>query len=133
MKKLTIYYCGWGERWPLATLAENGKSLLFEYTEEATQNAETTGRRLRGFSGASDALARPCGRFLPGWMGLVAHGPCLPQRGAQVCIALDRLAFIGERAMGALSYEPAEAEYPIRKVRQQEVAAAVAANLARLG
>lgn len=37
MKKLTVFYVGWGERWPLATLADNGKTILFEYTAEAMQ------------------------------------------------------------------------------------------------
>lgn len=35
MKKLTVYYCGWGEDWPLGTLADDGRSLLFEYSREA--------------------------------------------------------------------------------------------------
>ena len=37
MKKLTVFYVGWGERWPLATLADNCKAILFEYTAEAMQ------------------------------------------------------------------------------------------------
>lgn len=30
MKKIAIFYEGWGERWHLATLADNGRQLLFE-------------------------------------------------------------------------------------------------------
>lgn len=37
MKKLAVFYVGWGERWPLATLADNCKAILFEYTAEAMQ------------------------------------------------------------------------------------------------
>ncbi|MCE2858457.1 MAG: hypothetical protein LW731_01215 [Oxalobacteraceae bacterium] len=37
MKKLTVFYVGWDERWPLATLADNCKAILFEYTAEAMQ------------------------------------------------------------------------------------------------
>lgn len=34
MKKLRVFYEGWGERWPLATLADDGQHLLFEYSAE---------------------------------------------------------------------------------------------------
>ena len=37
MKKLRVFYEGWGERWPLATLADDGRHLLFEYSAEALQ------------------------------------------------------------------------------------------------
>ena len=29
MKKLRVFYEGWGERWPLATLADDGRHLLW--------------------------------------------------------------------------------------------------------
>ena len=35
MKKLDVYYYGWGQRWPLGTLAEVDSDLLFEYSVEA--------------------------------------------------------------------------------------------------
>ncbi len=35
MKLLTVHYCGWGEDWPLGRLADDGQSLLFEYSSEA--------------------------------------------------------------------------------------------------
>lgn len=35
MKLLTVHYCGWGEDWPLGRLADDGQSLLFEYSPEA--------------------------------------------------------------------------------------------------
>ena len=37
MKKLRVFYEGWGERWPLATLADDGQHLLFEYSAQALQ------------------------------------------------------------------------------------------------
>ena len=37
MKKLQVFYEGWGERWPMATLADDGEYLLFEYSAEALQ------------------------------------------------------------------------------------------------
>ncbi|MGN6082176.1 HipA N-terminal domain-containing protein [Trinickia sp.] len=35
MKTLTIVYAGWGERFPLARLADDGRDLLFQYTPDA--------------------------------------------------------------------------------------------------
>lgn len=35
MKKLVVWYMGWGERWPLGTLADDREVLLFEYSPEA--------------------------------------------------------------------------------------------------
>lgn len=41
MKQLIVHYCGWGENWPLGRLADDGHTLLFEYTPEALiQNLE---------------------------------------------------------------------------------------------
>lgn len=35
MKKLNVIYAGWGERFALGVLADNGRDILFEYTPEA--------------------------------------------------------------------------------------------------
>lgn len=35
MKLLTVIYRGWGEHWPLGTLADNGHDILFKYSPEA--------------------------------------------------------------------------------------------------
>ena len=35
MKKVLVRYEGWGENWPLGTLADDGRRLLFEYYEIA--------------------------------------------------------------------------------------------------
>jgi len=35
MKILSVHYCGWGEDWHLGTLADDGQSLLFEYSSVA--------------------------------------------------------------------------------------------------
>ena len=35
MKQRTVHYCGWGEDWPLGRLADDGQTLLFEYSPEA--------------------------------------------------------------------------------------------------
>ncbi len=35
MKSVQVRYQGWGENWPLGTLADNGQQLLFEYSPQA--------------------------------------------------------------------------------------------------
>lgn len=47
MKKTAVFYEGWGERWPLGTLADDGQRLLFEYSAEALrQGLELSPRHL---------------------------------------------------------------------------------------
>lgn len=35
MQKIQIQFCGWGQSWPLGTVASNGSQVLFEYSPEA--------------------------------------------------------------------------------------------------
>ena len=35
MRQVNVVYCGWGEQWPLGRLADDGRTLLFEYAPEA--------------------------------------------------------------------------------------------------
>ena len=37
MKQLQVTYNGWGERWPLGTLADIGKAIVFEYAPQAVE------------------------------------------------------------------------------------------------
>lgn len=115
-------FCGWGERWLLGSLADNGTDLLFEYAPEALRRGiEFSPRCLKLHPGAFGNFP-PSLQRLP---GLVADA--LPDgwgvqltdrlfrkqgRAPSRMSPLDRLAFIGERAMGALSFEPAE-EIPL--------------------
>lgn len=118
MNKLNVMYNGWGERWPLGVLAEFGHRSLFEYSPEALrQGLELSPFRL--------ALRQPAYEgsepFLDGLPGLIADA--LPDGWGRLLMdrrfrkagrdpatvpVLERLAFIGERALGALSFEPAE-------------------------
>ena len=36
---LNVIYAGWGERWHLGTLADDGRQVLFEYSAEARTKA----------------------------------------------------------------------------------------------
>jgi len=121
MKQLNVIYAGWGERWPLGTLADAGRPgqpLLFEYSEEARrQGLELSPLRLPleqpgAFAGEPCFLGLPglIADALPDGWGMLLMDRAFARGGrrpGQVS-PLDRLAFIGERAMGALAFEPAD-------------------------
>ncbi|MFH0935177.1 MAG: type II toxin-antitoxin system HipA family toxin [Pseudomonadota bacterium] len=134
MKKLTVFYCGWGERWPLATLADNGKTLLFEYTEEALrQQLELSPRMLKlrvaaygDFPEQQMRLPGLVADSLPDGWGLLLMDRAFRRAGLKSVSPLDRLAFIGDHAMGALSYEPANPDdLPDEDVKLLDVARSV--------
>ncbi|HEU4772931.1 MAG TPA: type II toxin-antitoxin system HipA family toxin [Lysobacter sp.] len=117
MKKLTVIYAGWGERYVLGHLGDDGSELLFEYSPAALQRGlelsplklplspHSHGRfpeyqlRLPGL--IADALP-------DGW-GMLLMDRIFRREGLNPARVspLDRLAFIGDTAMGALSFEPA--------------------------
>ncbi|BHH85089.1 type II toxin-antitoxin system HipA family toxin [Desulforhopalus sp. 52FAK] len=116
MKKLFVYYNGWGEHWLLGTLADNGDELLFEYSPEALrQGLEMSPRHLmlrgQAYGGFPEYLQRLPGLIadsLPDGWGMLLMDRLFRKSGmmpAQLS-SLDRLAFIGDRALGALSFEP---------------------------
>jgi len=118
MKKLNVIYAGWGERFDLGVLADNGRDIVFEFTREAlnrklevspyklplsnqpSSNNPEHQLRLPGF--ISDALP-------DGW-GMLLMDRLFRKQGRKVAevSALDRLALLGENAMGALEFEPSE-------------------------
>ena len=118
MKKLAVLYRGWGENWPLGTLADNGRDLLFEYSPQAlAQGLELSPRHLKLQAGAYgdfplhlEWLPGLIADALPDGWGLLLMDKQFRRAGrlsASISV-LDRLAFIGNRAMGALSFEPAD-------------------------
>lgn len=118
MNKLLVHYNGWGERWLLGTLADNGRELLFEYSSEALRQglelsplhlplqAQAHGR----FPAHLHRLPGLLADALPDGWGMLLMDRLFRQQGLDVpsLSPLHRLAFIGERAMGGLSFEPAE-------------------------
>lgn len=120
MKKLTVIYKGWGEHFELGILADNGKELRFEYTPAAIErglqlspyklplSAQSFGNfpehqlRLPGL--VSDALPDGWGMFLMDRL-FRKYGRELAQ-----ISPLDRLAMIGDKAMGSLAFEPDDGE-----------------------
>lgn len=117
MKKLAVHYCGWGEDWPLGTLADDGRALLFEYSPEAlAQRLELSPLHLKlraaaygGFPDFQLGLPGLIADSLPDGWGLLLMDRLFRQQGVRHPGPLERLAFVGDRAMGALRFVPAEA------------------------
>ncbi len=115
MKRLAVHYCGWGEDWPLGLLADDGTTLLFEYAPEAlAQGLELSPLHLKlratAYGGFPPHLLRLPGLIadsLPDGWGLLLMDRLFRQQGLRHPGPLDRLAFIGDRAMGALRFVPA--------------------------
>ncbi|GHU11875.1 toxin HipA [Betaproteobacteria bacterium] len=116
MKKLRVRYCGWGEDWSLGQLADDGSTMLFEYASEAlAQGLELSPLHLKVSAQTHgrfpDFLQRLPGLFadsLPDGWGLMLMDRLFRARGLRYPDPLDRLAFMGNRAMGAFSFEPAD-------------------------
>jgi serine/threonine-protein kinase HipA len=123
MKRLAIHYCGWGEDWLLGLLADDGTTLLFEYAPQAlAQGLELSPLHLKLRAAAYGDFPQHLHRLpgliadsLPDGWGLLLMDRLFRQQGLRHPGPLDRLAFIGNRAMGALRFMPAaepDAEEP---------------------
>jgi serine/threonine-protein kinase HipA len=127
MKKLQVIYNGWGERWFLGTLAESqtaggAAGMLFEYSQAAMERGlqlspmhhplPHSGAASVAFKGASHAHGLPgfIADALPDGWGMLLMDRALRKLGRdpRSVSVLVRLAIVGERALGALSFEPAE-------------------------
>ena len=114
MKQLSVYYCGWGEDWQLGRLADDGQTLLFEYAPEAlARGLELSPLHLKLRTPAYGAFPPHLHRLpgliadsLPDGWGLLLMDRLFRQQGLRHPGPLDRLSFIGERAMGALRFVP---------------------------
>ena len=124
--KLQVWYCGWGERWLLGTLAQGGGALLFEYSAQAIERAAQRGlefsplhAQVPKIGSRHPALGGPphfCG--LPGFIadalpdgwGMLLMDRAFRKVGRDVATVtvLERLAVVGASAMGALEFEPAD-------------------------
>jgi serine/threonine-protein kinase HipA len=115
MRLLDVYYSGWGEDWRLAQLADDGRQLLFEYSSEAlAQGLELSPVHLKlrapaygNFPPQQFHLPGLIADALPDGWGLLLMARLFRQQKLPHPSPLDRLAFIGERALGALRFVPA--------------------------
>jgi serine/threonine-protein kinase HipA len=118
MKLLSVVYNGWGEQWTLGTLADDGQHILFEYSPEALRRGiELSPRHLplraEGFGGFPPHQQQLPGLIadsLPDGWGMLLMDKLFRKQGRppHTISPLDRLAFIGDRGMGALSYVPCD-------------------------
>lgn len=117
MKKLEVFFWGWGQNWLLGTLADNGRDLLFEYSPQAlAKGIELSPRTLKLQAGAYGDFPAHQHRLpglmadaLPDGWGMLLMDRLFVQQGLErsQISPLDRLAFMGERTMGALVFKPA--------------------------
>lgn len=118
MKKLQVIYAGWGERWMLGTLADTGRQILFEYSAQARQQGLELAPLRAPLAHVGAITGEPFFMGLPGLIadalpdgwGLLLMDRAFRRAGrrSEAVSPLDRLAFVGERAMGALVFEPAD-------------------------
>jgi len=116
LKTVHVRYQGWGENWPLGTLADDGEQLLFEYSPQALdQGLSLSPRHLPLQKQAMGHFPphqwRLPGLFadsLPDGWGMLLMDRLFRKQGfrPEQVSPLDRLSFIGHRGMGALTYEP---------------------------
>lgn len=116
MKKIVVHYCGWGEDWPLGQLADDGRTLLFEYSPQALQEGlelsplylPLKAQAFGGFPVFQHRLPGLVADSLPDGWGLLLMDRLFRRQGLPPPGPLDRLSVIGDRAMGALRFLPAE-------------------------
>lgn len=153
LRKLDVYYVGWGEDWRLGTLARTGTTTVFEYSEEALSRGiehspvELPLRRgaFSAFELSHDGLPGFIHDALPDGWGLLLIDRVLRSQGIERPDAFDRLRYIGDTAMGALRFVPSDAtpsdfpDWSLQKLAQesqrihQGATATVLAQLARTG
>ena len=120
--QVDVYYEGWGKRWRWGSLvsstAINGRPwIAFEYSDEALSRGlelsayalPLRGPKLRkDFPAHQLQLPGPVYDSLPDGWGMLLMDRLFKQRGLQAARIgpLERLTFIGDRAMGAMSYRP---------------------------
>lgn len=121
-EQVDVYYEGWGERWLwgrlMATTALGGRPhIMFEYSEQAKQRGfELSAYQLplagpslrRDFPAHQLGLPGPVYDALPDGWGMLLMNRLFKRRGLNPARLgpLHRLAYIGNNAMGALTFEP---------------------------
>lgn len=120
--RLVVFYCGWGERWPLGLLSQIDGKLLFEYSPQAIARGlqfsplraplPAPGAAPAAYTGPRHFAGLPgfIADSLPDGWGMLLMDRALRKMGRdpQSVSALERLAIVGQRAMGALVFEPAD-------------------------
>ena len=142
MKKLRVIYDGWGERWLLGQLADTGREIMFEYAPAAIERGlqlspmhqplPRPGSGAIAFKGEAHSYGLPgfIADALPDGWGMLLMDRALRMlgRNPREASVLERLAIVGERAIGALSFEPSDEDIlPAEKLQLKELAKEVIA------
>ncbi|HCF7686937.1 TPA: type II toxin-antitoxin system HipA family toxin [Pseudomonas aeruginosa] len=128
-KQVDVYYDGWGEHWRWGSLVSStaltGRPLIaFEYSEEAlARGLELSALRLplkgprlrKNFPDHQLWLPGPVYDSLPDGWGMLLMDRLFKRRGLNPAHIgpLERLAYIGSHAMGAMSFEPVAPELSV--------------------
>lgn len=126
LEQVDVFYGGWGERWLWGTLvsttAITGRpQIVFEYSSEAKRRGLELssytlplegGQLRRGFPPHQLGLPGPVYDSLPDGWGMLLMDRLFRRRGLNTARIgpLERLAYIGNNAMGAMSFEPVAPE-----------------------
>lgn len=137
VNKVAVWYEGWGERLHWGTLVSStaltGRPvIMFEYSEAAIRRGlelsalslPLQGPRLRrAFPVHQMGLPGPVYDALPDGWGMLLMDRLFRQRGLNAARIgpLERLTYIGDNAMGAMSFEPSQ---PATEERTDEIALA---------
>lgn len=121
-ERVEVYYEGWGERWLWGTLAKattlsSRPQIVFEYSQQAIDKGfelaawtlPLKGPRLRqGFPPHQLELPGPVYDALPDGWGMLLMDRLFRQRGLNAARIgpLERLTWVGNNAMGAMSFVP---------------------------
>jgi serine/threonine-protein kinase HipA len=143
LEEVRVFYEGWGERWLWGTLvsttALTGRPLIaFQYSQEARQRGlelsvytlPLEGATLRrAFPEHQLQLPGPVYDALPDGWGMLLMDRMFRRRGLTTARigALERLAYIGGNAMGAMTFEPVapEGQAPDVHIPLEQLAAEV--------
>lgn len=143
LEQVNVFYEGWGERWLWGTLASTtaltGRPVIvFEYSNDARQRGlelssytlPLEGPQLRrGFPGHQLDLPGPVYDALPDGWGMLLMDRMFRRRSLSTARIgpLERLAYIGSNAMGAMKFEPVapEGQEPKVHIPLEELAADV--------
>ncbi|WP_306391292.1 type II toxin-antitoxin system HipA family toxin [Telluria beijingensis] len=143
LEKVNVFYEGWGERWHWGTLATTtaltGRPLIvFQYSNEAKQRGlelssytlPLEGPQLRrDFPHHQLQLPGPVYDALPDGWGMLLMDRLFRRRGLTTARigALERSAYVGSNAMGAMTFEPVapEGEEPDVHIPLEQLAAEV--------
>ncbi len=124
LSKVDVFYEGWGERWLWGTLVSStaltGRPLImFEFSQQAIDKGlelsrmtlPLQGPRLRrDFPAHQLGLPGPVYDALPDGWGMLLMDRLFKQRGLNAARIgpLERLTYIGNSAMGAMSFVPSQ-------------------------